>query len=116
MFLINIDELRSLTAEMDVVFASAGLAHYVIFAHLLGGPLLAAGLYTRIMAIIQFPILIGAIFFVNYEGGFMSVGRHMELEIAVGVALALIVFMIFGSGRFSIDYLRRKDENAKHHK
>lgn len=110
MFLINIDELRSMTAEMDVVFASAGLAHYVIFAHLLGGPLLAAGLYTRIMAIIQLPILIGALLFVNYEEGFMSMGQHMQLEIAIIVTISLILFMIFGSGRFSIDHLRRKDE------
>lgn len=115
LFLINIDELRSLTAEMDVVFASAGLAHYVIFAHLLGGPLLAAGLYTRIMALIQFPVLIGAIFFVNYEEGFMSLGHHMELEIAIGVTVCLIIFMIFGSGRFSIDHMRRKDERKHGH-
>ncbi|MEP2770559.1 MAG: DoxX family protein [Fulvivirga sp.] len=115
MFMINLDTLRSMTANMDLVFASAGLAHYVIFAHILGGPLLTAGLYTRIMAIIQIPILLGAIFFVNYQQGFLSVGNHMELELSIVVLIALCVFTVFGSGQFSIDHLRRKDEALHQH-
>ena len=113
--MINIEELQSLTANMNVVFASAGLAHYVIFAHLLAGPLLAAGLYTRIMAIIQIPILLGAIIFVNYQAGFMSVGNHMELELSIIVLISLILFTVFGSGKISIDNLRRKDEALHRH-
>lgn len=115
MFMINLDTLRSMTANMDLVFASAGLAHYVIFAHILGGPLLTAGLYTRIMAMIQIPILIGAIFFVNYQQGFLSVGNHMELELSIVVLIALCLFTVFGSGRFSIDHIRRKDEALHKH-
>lgn len=115
MFMINLDTLRSMTANMDLVFASAGLAHYVIFAHILGGPLLAAGLYSRIMAIIQIPILIGAIFFVNAQQGFLSVGNHMELEVSVIILIFLCLFMVFGSGKFSIDNMRRKDEASHKH-
>ncbi|MTI20595.1 DoxX family protein [Fulvivirga sp. RKSG066] len=116
MFIANIDYLRSMTANMDLVFASAGLAHYVIFAHILGGPLLAFGLYTRVMAIIQIPILIGAIFFVNAQQGFLSVGNHMELELSIGVLLALMAFVVFGAGRYSVDHLRRRDEALHPHK
>jgi len=117
-FMVNIDDLRSLTANMDLIFASTGIAHYVIFAHILGGPLLAAGLYTRIMSLIQLPILIGAIFFVNYEQGFLSLGSHMELELSISILLALFLFTLFGAGKFSIDNLRRQDEALhppKHH-
>ena len=43
------------------------LGHYVIFAHIMGGFLLAVGLLTRFACLIQIPILIGAIIFVNFD-------------------------------------------------
>src|SRR5690606_32298633 len=46
-------------------FALVVLGHYVFVAHLLGGILLILGAYTRIASLIQIPILLGAIFFVN---------------------------------------------------
>ena len=108
-FMFNIEFLRSTTSGMDVMFSGAALAHYVIFAHALGGPLIVFGLYTRIVSLIQVPILIGAVVFVNYPKGFLSVGNHMELEISLIVLAGLIVFMVFGGGKFSIDEKRRKD-------
>ncbi|MEQ9414508.1 MAG: hypothetical protein RIF39_11785, partial [Cyclobacteriaceae bacterium] len=63
----------------------------------------------RIVSLIQVPILIGAVAFVNYPKGFLSVGNHMELEISLVVLAGLIVFMVFGGGKFSIDAKRRKD-------
>jgi len=108
-FMFNIEFLRSTTSGMDVMFSGAALAHYVIFAHALGGPLIIFGLYTRIVSLIQVPILIGAVVFVNYPKGFLSVGNHMELEISLVVLAGLIVFMVFGGGKFSIDEKRRKD-------
>lgn len=111
-FMFNIEFLRSTTSGMDVMFSGAALAHYVIFAHALGGPLIVFGLYTRIVSLIQVPILIGAVVFVNYPKGFLSVGNHMELEISLIVLAGLIVFMVFGGGKFSIDEKRRKDVAA----
>ena len=108
-FMFNIDTLKSTTEGMGVLFSGAALAHYVIFAHALGGPLILFGLYTRIVSLIQLPILIGAVVFVNYPKGFLSVGNHMELEISLIVLAGLVVFMIFGGGKFSIDEKRRKD-------
>ncbi len=108
-FMFNIENLQSTTLGMDVMFSGAALAHYVIFAHALGGPLLIFGLYTRLVSLIQLPILIGAVIFVNYPKGFMSVGNHMELEISIIVLIGLVVFMVFGGGKFSVDEKRRKD-------
>ncbi|HCR54455.1 MAG TPA: DoxX family protein [Cytophagales bacterium] len=108
-FMFNIDNLRTTTSGMDVMFSGAALAHYVIFAHALGGPLIVFGLYTRIVSLIQVPILIGAVALVNYPKGFLSVGNHMELEISLIVLIGLIVFMVFGGGKFSVDEKRRKD-------
>ena len=108
-FITNMDELEMTTSGVNVAFAGAALAHYVVFAHILGGPLIAFGLFTRIVSLIQMPILIGAVIFVNYPKGFLSMGNQMELWASVVVLVGLIVFMIFGAGKYSIDEKRRKE-------
>jgi putative oxidoreductase len=110
-FMANIESLKVTTGNMDVLFSGAMLAHYIIFAHALGGPLIIFGLFTRIVCLIQLPILVGAIIFVNYPKGFLSIGNHMELEISLIVLAGLIVFMIFGAGKFSVDEKRRHDHD-----
>jgi uncharacterized membrane protein YphA (DoxX/SURF4 family) len=111
-FLTNMDELEMTAAGLNVYFAGATLAHYVVFAHILGGPLIALGLFTRIVCLINLPVLIGAVIFVNAPKGFLSVGSHMELEISILVLVGLIIFMIFGAGKYSIDAKRRREAEA----
>ena len=82
-------------------FASAALAHYVTFAHLVGGLLLAAGLLTRLAALVQIPILAGAVFLVHLEQGLLSANQSLEFSALVFVLL-LIVF-VFGPGEWSAD-------------
>jgi putative oxidoreductase len=108
-FITNMDELEMTAAGANVAYAGAALAHYIVFAHILGGPLIAVGLFTRIVSVIQLPILIGAVIFVNYPKGFLSLGNHMELEISIVVLVGLIVFIVFGAGKYSIDAKRRKE-------
>jgi uncharacterized membrane protein YphA (DoxX/SURF4 family) len=115
-FVTHMDDLEMTASGLNVYFAGAYIAHYVIFAHILGGPLIVFGLFTRVVCLIQIPILIGAIVFVNYPEGFLSVGHHMELEISIIVLVGLILFMVFGAGRFSLDAKRRREmEVAVHH-
>ena len=113
-FITNMDELEMTTSGVNVAFAGAALAHYIVFAHILGGPLIAFGLFTRIVSLVQLPILIGAVIFVNYPKGFLSLGSHMELEISLVVLAGLVTFMVFGAGKYSIDEKRRR-EAAEHH-
>jgi len=109
LFMTSIESLRSLIGQYDLMFASIAIAHYVIFVHVLGGALIVCGLYTRAMAVLQLPILLGAVFLVNYPSGFLSMGNHMELEMSIITLVVLIILTIFGAGRVSIDHLRRKD-------
>lgn len=114
-FITNMDELEGMTTSgVNVAFAGAALAHYIVFAHILGGPLIAVGLFTRIISAAQLPILIGAVFFVNHQEGFLALGNHMELEISITILVGLVVFIIFGAGKYSIDEKRRKEEAAAH--
>ncbi|MFD1143367.1 DoxX family protein [Larkinella insperata] len=84
------------------------LIHYVAFAHLVGGLLIAMGCMTRLAVLVQLPILLGAVFFVNITHGFSAL--NSELWLSVVVLLLLLVFLVVGSGRFSVDdYMRRHD-------
>ncbi|WP_162426844.1 DoxX family protein [Pontibacter pudoricolor] len=109
MFVQDTSALFSIMQKSQFPWVSIGLAHYVAFAHLVGGFLIAIGLITRVAILFQIPILLGAVFFVNPEHGFYS--ENTELWSSVIVLLLLIGFLIFGSGRFSVDHLIRKPQN-----
>jgi len=108
------NELELTTAGINVYFAGVVLAHYIVFAHILGGPLIVFGLFTRIVSLIQLPILIGAIIFVNLPHGILSVA-NFELWVSIVVLTGLVVFMIFGAGKFSLDARRRKEMEMMSH-
>ena len=84
------------------------LGHYVVFAHLLGGLLLAMGFLTRFACLIQIPILIGAIILVNTPA--MHFTSFSELLLAILVLIGLIYFLVAGNGPWSVD---RFTENEK---
>jgi uncharacterized membrane protein YphA (DoxX/SURF4 family) len=85
------------------------LGHYVIFAHIMGGFLMALGLLTRFASAIQIPILIGAIIFVNSD-----LSNHFTaLLLSILILCLLIYFVIIGSGRWSIDYTMEKETAEK---
>jgi putative oxidoreductase len=114
-FMFNLESLRTTTGNVDLFLSTAFIEHYIIFAHALGGPLIIFGLFTRIACLVQIPILIGAIVFVNYPKGFLSIGNHMELEMSLIVLAGLIVFVIFGAGKFSLDEKRRHEMDVVNH-
>ncbi|MGQ7854284.1 DoxX family protein [Pedobacter sp. WC2501] len=81
--------------------------HIVAFAHLVGGILITLGLVTRFAVVIQIPILLFAVFFVNLTSGFST--PNSELWFSVLVLFLLIMFWVVGSGPLSVDEgLKRK--------
>lgn len=111
-FITNIATLEITTSGINAHFAGVTIAHYIAFAHILGGPMILLGVFTRFACVIQLPILIGAVFLVNAPKGFLSLGQHMELWISILVLMGLITFVIFGAGRFSVDAIRRREAEA----
>ena len=86
------------------------VAHYVLFAHMLGGVLLATGLLTRFACIIQIPVLVTAII-TN-----VLFDQFSQLAIAILVLALLIYFLVIGSGRWSLDwYVNKEYERRMHH-
>lgn len=93
-------------------FALVLIGHYIVFAHLLGGFLLTIGLFTRFACLVQIPVLLGAIVFINQSGALMQ--PYAELALSVVVLLLLLYFLVVGNGPLSfewyIDQQNRKDE------
>ncbi|GAA0878600.1 DoxX family protein [Algoriphagus jejuensis] len=103
LFISDTNALLAIMKGADLQFVNLGLAHYVAFAHLVGGILIAMGLVTRFAILFQLPILLGAVFLVNAQPGFVSVTNNLEFGISLIVLILLIVFLIYGSGKFSVD-------------
>lgn len=80
---------------------TSGVAVYVTAAHLIGGALLAVGLYTRLAALVQLPILVGAVLLVHWQDGLLS--ANQSLEFSSLVLFLLVLVFVFGSGRWSLD-------------
>jgi putative oxidoreductase len=78
------------------------LAHYVTFAHILGGIFLTIGTFTRAACLIQIPILIGAIVFININVAKDTFSPYSELVLSILVLLLLIYFLIIGNGPLSV--------------
>ena len=113
-YITHMNDLELTTSGINVYFAGVVLSHYIVFAHILGGPLIVFGLFTRIVSAVQLPILIGAVIFVNLPRGVLSVA-NMELWVSALVLIGLVVFIIFGAGRFSLDEKRRKEMELSNH-
>ena len=74
--------------------------------HLAGGSLIVAGLFTRWAVLIQIPILVGAVFFVNARHGVFA--GQSELGLSLAILVLLCFFFAEGGGPISLDdYFRR---------
>ncbi len=88
------------------VFSFLVTSQYVLVFYIAGGLLVAIGLLTRVMVLFQIPILIATIIFIDYHKGLFAL--NSELIYSVLVLGLLIFYLIYGSGKFSVDFLLSK--------
>jgi putative oxidoreductase len=75
---------------------------YVTFAHLFGGVFIIIGLFTRLAALLQIPVLLGAIIFILPAQNMTDFGSDFIISIPV---LALLVYVLVkGAGEVSMDH------------
>lgn len=79
---------------------------YIIGAHLLGGLAMALGVFTRTAALVQIPVVAGAIVFFHLDRGLLTAGQSLEL--ATLVLFLLATTSVFGSGPLSVGRLISK--------
>lgn len=103
-FLTDSGAYFALMPEDGAGFLVSGvLLHYVALAHLGGGLLLAMGLLTRLAALVQVPILAGAVLLVHRPSGLL--GGDQSFELAAMVLFLLVLFALWGGGPWSLDAL-----------
>jgi len=100
-FIMNPEFLHDILKTEQLQFLPTAIAHYVALAHLCGGFLLVIGLLSRLAALIQIPVLMGAVFFVHANEGLFTHGQTLEFSSLV--LFLLILILIHGSGPLSAD-------------
>jgi len=96
--------LQQLTGGAAPSLTTSGVAMYVMAAHLVGGALLVVGFYTRLAALVQLPVLAGAVLLVHWQNGLLSANQSLEFSALVLFLLGLV--FLFGGGRWSLDARR----------
>lgn len=112
-FIRDTDKLIEMIRNTRFEWVSFALAHYIAFAHLVGGVMITIGLLTRLAVVVQLPILLGAVIFINSRNGFLTL--NSELPFSILVLLLLIFFFVYGSGPSSADEAlvqERKEEKG----
>jgi len=110
-FMENTANLKSLIENQSDIDVDPGLlmalVYYVTFVHLVGGTLIALGILTRFSAIMQIPVVFGAVFFINI----LQSPFNTDLASSVAALIFLVVFAVIGSGRLSLEnYLKSCNE------
>jgi len=105
LFVSNSEQLEQLILSSRFAFGVRFLTAYITFAHLFGGVFIIIGLFTRIAALLQIPILLGAVFLVLPWQVHITGADELILSIVV---LGLLLFILWkGSGEFSMEqYLK----------
>ncbi|HEX6846735.1 MAG TPA: DoxX family protein [Chitinophagaceae bacterium] len=99
-FMSDIMSLKALLAQSGFSFLPDWVALVITWIHLLCGFLITIGLFTRLSALIQIPILIGAVI-INVSGGIFTPGSELVFSLLI---LVLLVFFLFeGGGELSLD-------------
>jgi putative oxidoreductase len=107
-FMNNMDLLSSLMGKSSFLssFSLGIMGHYIIMMNLIGGFLVAFGLLTRLACLLQIPILLGAVIFVNAPSGVVPPDSNWWLSLLILVML--IFFLIEGGGPWSADRLLKE--------
>jgi putative oxidoreductase len=103
-FAINLSAFTNLMMNAGLgtaVFISL-IAHLIIGLHMLGGLFIAIGSHTRTFCLLNLPILLIAVFFVNLGANIFR--PYAEFWLSCSVLLALVCFLIEGDGKLSVEH------------
>ena len=109
---VGVERLIALNASMGIPLPTLS-AWAVILGHLVGGALLVIGLYARLGALMNIPIMAGAAALVHFDQGFFMHGFVTNPRTGAAVAggyeyslfllLATTAILLLGAGPLSLD-------------
>ena len=111
-FIQNKDQLINYCASSSTLKNLTWSIGMLPWIHIIGGIMILVGLLTRLMSLIQIPIVLGAVVFVNITEAAKL--QQSELPFSFLMLVLIIVFFIEGGGYMSLDnYIRKPlNENA----
>jgi len=103
LFATNLESFNHLMrgAPLGTALSISLFAHLIIMLHLIGGLAIALGTHTRLFCLLNLPILVGAVFFINLSQGIFR--PYSEFWLSACVLAGLICFLIEGNGRLSVE-------------
>ncbi|SEN32330.1 Uncharacterized membrane protein YphA, DoxX/SURF4 family [bacterium A37T11] len=102
-FATNLHAFTTLMTHVmvPVAISLSLLAHLIILLHILGGLMIALGSNTRLFCLLNLPVLLVAVFFVNFQQNIFR--PYSEMWLSVIVLFGLLLFMVEGDGKLSIE-------------
>ncbi len=111
LFIQDKSEIAQVFHESLILQKYFWLQTIIPWMNLLCGVFIIIGLYTRLAVLIQIPILIGAIVFVNAKKGLFA--GESEFAFSIVILVLLIVFLFMGGGYLSYDKAIYNDKKGK---
>lgn len=108
-FIQHKDQLAAFFAGTSSLKSLAWTVNLLPWVHIIGGIMIFVGFFTRFMCLVQIPIVLAAVVFVNVGEGIK--GGQSELPFSFLMLVLLIVFFIEGGGYMSLDNYIRKPVN-----
>jgi putative oxidoreductase len=102
-FIQNSVELTGFFSATSYFSKATWLNTAIPWIHLLGGSMIIVGLFTRLWSLVQIPILLGAILFVNTKTE-IAAGESSNLMFPIIILILLVFFFVEGGGPISLDY------------
>jgi putative oxidoreductase len=106
-FITHLDAFSRLMNETNLIGAASIslVAHIIIVLHIIGGFLIVIGSHTRMSCLLNLPVLLVAVFFVNLRDEILR--PYSEIWLSAFVLLGLICFLVQGDGKISIEYNKK---------
>jgi uncharacterized membrane protein YphA (DoxX/SURF4 family) len=105
-FISNAEILKQMILQSQFAAGVGFFTAYIVFAHLFGGVFIIIGLFTHIAALLQIPVLLGALIFILPQQGFAQFGGDFMLSLLVFILL--ICVLLKGAGEISMDDFLKK--------
>ena len=98
----NHQEIFNLINHRKITLLAFGLIYYTVLTHFAGGMMIAFGLRVRLVATIILPLYLGCVFLAGSGLSFFAEFSQPYWQSVLTLAL-VIFFLIFGSGKLSMD-------------